>query len=157
MMRLQTRRYTPAIDQHFVDMRSAIQQSFVQNLIERCLQLYMTRRDVVSTLQHQAKIEPGFTSLGAVRGKQKATTLKLQTVCDVFAVWKKLEEQNPEFFRAYYTRLKIKDQIVLFNQLLEQHAQLMQKVNSNVPGKPPTAQKGHGTFLNMRLADALVY
>lgn len=36
----------------------------VQNLIERCLQLYMTRKDVVSSLQLQAKIEPGFTSLG---------------------------------------------------------------------------------------------
>lgn len=36
----------------------------VQNLIERCLQLYMSRRDVVSMLQQQAKIEPGFTELG---------------------------------------------------------------------------------------------
>ena len=36
----------------------------VQNLIERCLQLYMNQRDVISTLQFQAKIEPGFTSLG---------------------------------------------------------------------------------------------
>ena len=33
-------------------------------MIERCLQLYMNQRDVISTLQFQAKIEPGFTSLG---------------------------------------------------------------------------------------------
>ena len=34
------------------------------------------------TLNAQAQIEPGFTHL----------------------VWHKLEEQNPDFFRAYYTR-----------------------------------------------------
>ena len=38
-----------------------------------CLQ-----NEVVSILQQQAKIEPGFTQL----------------------VWQKLEEQNPEFFRS---------------------------------------------------------
>ena len=54
----------------------------VRNLIERCLQLYMSQREVVYTLNQQAKIEPGFTLL----------------------VWQKLEEQNPDFFRAYYTR-----------------------------------------------------
>lgn len=36
----------------------------VQNLIERCLQLYMNRDEVVKTLLTRARIEPGFTSLG---------------------------------------------------------------------------------------------
>lgn len=36
----------------------------VQNLIERCLQLYMNQKEVVETLLAQAKIEPGFTELG---------------------------------------------------------------------------------------------
>lgn len=36
----------------------------VQNLIERCLQLYMSQKEVVETLLAQAKIEPGFTELG---------------------------------------------------------------------------------------------
>ncbi|KAK4771625.1 hypothetical protein SAY87_032157 [Trapa incisa] len=35
----------------------------VQNLIERCLQLYMNRKEVVDTLLVQAKIEPEFTEL----------------------------------------------------------------------------------------------
>ncbi|PKU70081.1 hypothetical protein MA16_Dca016365 [Dendrobium catenatum] len=35
----------------------------VQNLIERCLQLYMNQKEVVDTLLYQAKIEPGFTEL----------------------------------------------------------------------------------------------
>lgn len=61
---------------------------------------------VVYTLQQQAKIEPGFTQL----------------------VWQKLEEQNPDFFKAYYTRLKLKDQIVLFNHLLEQQVAMFQKM-----------------------------
>ena len=38
----------------------------VQNLIERCLQLYMDMGEVVKTLQTQAGIEPGFTSLGTL-------------------------------------------------------------------------------------------
>lgn len=38
----------------------------VQNLIERCLQLYMSPKEVVSTLLHHAKIEPGFTELGNI-------------------------------------------------------------------------------------------
>ncbi|BBN02328.1 hypothetical protein MPTK1_2g14390 [Marchantia polymorpha subsp. ruderalis] len=80
----------------------------VQNLIERCLQLYMNQTEVITTLKYQAKIEPGFTSL----------------------VWQKLEEQNPDFFKAYYTRLKVKKQIVLFNHLLEQQVQLQQKMRS---------------------------
>ena len=35
----------------------------VQNLIERCLQMYLSQREVVATLHGQAKIEPGFTGL----------------------------------------------------------------------------------------------
>ena len=57
---------------------SSLDVQLVQNLVERCLQLYMNRREVVVLLQQQTKIEPSFTSL----------------------VWQKLEEQNPEFFKA---------------------------------------------------------
>lgn len=78
----------------------------VQNLIERCLQLYMSESEVVSTLLHQAKIEPGFTEL----------------------VWQKLEAENPEFFRAYNLRLIVKDQIIRFNELLEKQVELMRQV-----------------------------
>ncbi|KAL3819714.1 hypothetical protein ACJIZ3_005619 [Penstemon smallii] len=87
----------------------------VQNLIERCLQLYMTESEVVSTLLDNAKIEPGFTEL----------------------VWQRLEAENQEFFKAYHLRLKVKDQIQRFNQLLEKQAKLMQQVGhvgvSSVP------------------------
>ncbi|PRW50967.1 hypothetical protein C2E21_5359 [Chlorella sorokiniana] len=84
----------------------------VQNLIERCLQLYMTQNEVVSILQQQAKIEPSFTQL----------------------VWQKLEEQNLEFFRCYYTRLKLKSQIIMFNHLLEQQVAMVQKVQRGWEG-----------------------
>lgn len=39
-------------------------QCQVQNLIERCLQLYMSQKEVVNVLLEQAKIEPDFTELG---------------------------------------------------------------------------------------------
>jgi hypothetical protein len=57
------------------------------------------------------------------------------------AVWQKLEEQNPEFFKAYYTRLKLKKQIVLFNHLLEQQVQLMRKMRL-LQTAPPQMQNG---------------
>jgi hypothetical protein len=34
------------------------------------------------------------------------------------AVWEKLQEQNPDFFRAYRTRLRVKGQIREFNALV---------------------------------------
>ena len=55
----------------------------MQNLIERCLQQYMTQTEIITALQMQANIEPGFTCL----------------------VWQKLEEQNPEFFKARQKKL----------------------------------------------------
>ncbi|KAE8667597.1 cystathionine beta-lyase [Hibiscus syriacus] len=99
----------------------------VQNLIERCLQLYMTQKEVMDTLLAQAKIEPGFTEL----------------------VWQKLEEENREFFQAYYLRLMVKQQIMEFNKLLDQQVRLMDQIhstgvssisNSNGPQMPPMPQ-----------------
>ncbi|XP_061967370.1 uncharacterized protein LOC133691063 isoform X1 [Populus nigra] len=87
----------------------------VQNLIERCLQLYMNRDEVVKTLLTRARIDPGFTTL----------------------VWQKLEEENADFFRAYYIRLKLKKQILLFNYLLEHQYHLMKyPVAPKVPLAP---------------------
>ena len=78
----------------------------VQNLIEKCLQLYMPQAEVMATLQAQAKIEPRVVGL----------------------VWQKLTEQNPDFFAAYHTRLKVKEQILLFNHLLDQQVALFQRL-----------------------------
>ncbi|XP_061353770.1 uncharacterized protein LOC133298491 isoform X2 [Gastrolobium bilobum] len=94
--------------------REDIQQ--VQNLIERCLQLYMNPKEVVETLLTQAKIEPGFTEL----------------------VWQKLEEENQEFFKAYYLRLMLKEQITEFNRLLKEHAELSQLNPTAVASLPNT-------------------
>ncbi|XP_057424141.1 uncharacterized protein LOC130717794 isoform X2 [Lotus japonicus] len=86
----------------------------VQNLIERYLQLYMNPKEVVETLLVEAKIEPGFTEL----------------------VWQKLEEENQEFFKAYYLRLLVKEQITEFNRLLKQHAELSQLQSAAVASLP---------------------
>ncbi|KAJ8440662.1 hypothetical protein Cgig2_031079 [Carnegiea gigantea] len=91
----------------------------VQNLIERCLQLYMNRDEVVKTLLNRARIDPGFTTL----------------------VWQKLEEENADFFKAYYTRLKLKKQIILFNHLLEHQYHLMKY---SIPPKVPLAPIQNG-------------
>ncbi|KAL9408928.1 hypothetical protein AB3S75_047336 [Citrus x aurantiifolia] len=93
----------------------------VQNLIERCLQLYMNQKEVVETLLAQAKIEPGFTEL----------------------VWQKLEEENQDFFKAYYLRLMLKHQIVEFNELLEQQVQLMRQIHPTSVSSIPTSNGSH--------------
>ena len=82
----------------------------------------MNLLQVIMQLQQQFKIEPCFTQL----------------------VWQKLEEQNQEFFRAYYTRLKLKDQIILFNHLLDEQVKMFQRMprgSHMLPGaalSPPT-------------------
>ncbi|XP_010261589.1 PREDICTED: uncharacterized protein LOC104600377 [Nelumbo nucifera] len=87
----------------------------VQNLIERCLQLYMNKDEVVKTLLNRARIEPGFTTL----------------------VWQKLEEENADFFKAYHVRLKLKKQIILFNRLLDHQCSLIKyPVPPNLPLAP---------------------
>ncbi|OQS06490.1 hypothetical protein THRCLA_20362 [Thraustotheca clavata] len=75
----------------------------VQNLIERCLQQCMSQEDIIVALQNQANIDPNFTR----------------------TVWQKLEEQNPSFFYAYTTHLKLKDQILMFNYLVSQQRDMM--------------------------------
>eukprot|EP01103_Thecamoeba_quadrilineata_P006620 TRINITY_DN16349_c0_g1_i1.p1 TRINITY_DN16349_c0_g1~~TRINITY_DN16349_c0_g1_i1.p1 ORF type:complete len:233 (+),score=72.93 TRINITY_DN16349_c0_g1_i1:111-809(+) len=52
----------------------------VQVLVERCLHRYLTRDEASVVLMHYSGIDPFFTNI----------------------VWKKLEEQNPVFFRDYY-------------------------------------------------------
>ncbi|KAF7804024.1 two-component response regulator ARR-A family [Senna tora] len=93
----------------------------VQNLIERCLQLYMNQKEVVKMLLDQAKIEPGFTEL----------------------VWQKLEEENQEFFRAYYLRLVVKQQITEFNRLLEQQMHLMNQLQPTAVASLPNSNGSH--------------
>ncbi|KAJ7972140.1 hypothetical protein O6P43_010073 [Quillaja saponaria] len=102
----------------------------VQNLIERCLQLYMNRNEVVETLLDQAKIEPGFTEL----------------------VWQKLEEENQEFFKAYYLRLVVKHQIIEFNKLLEQQVQLMHQIHPAGVVSLPTSNGSHIPALHQNAA-----
>ncbi|KAG7025325.1 hypothetical protein SDJN02_11820, partial [Cucurbita argyrosperma subsp. argyrosperma] len=55
--------------------------------------------------------------------------------------WQKLEEENADFFRAYYIRLKLRKQILLFNHLLEHQYHLMKY---NMPPKVPLAPIQNG-------------
>ncbi|XP_030925864.1 uncharacterized protein LOC115952763 [Quercus lobata] len=102
----------------------------VENLIEQCLQLYMSQKEVVETLLDQAKIEPGFTEL----------------------VWQKLEEENQEFFRAYYLRLMVKQQINEFNRLLDLQVQLMCQMQPSGVASLPTCNGSHISSLHQNSA-----
>ncbi|WMV06765.1 hypothetical protein MTR67_000150 [Solanum verrucosum] len=86
----------------------------VQNRIEYCLRQYMSRKEVVNTLFIQDNIEPTFTEL----------------------VWQKLEEENQEFFQAYYLKLMVKEQIIEFNRLLSEQVKMTQQVPSAIASLP---------------------
>lgn len=55
-----------------------------------------------------------------------------------FVVWQRLEEQNPEFFRGYHVRLRVKEQITAFNYLATQQYQALQKSNPSYFQLPAT-------------------
>ncbi|KAK9726016.1 hypothetical protein RND81_05G184900 [Saponaria officinalis] len=80
----------------------------VQNLIERCIQLHMSKIEAVSVLSRDANVVPGITEL----------------------VWQRLEEENRDFFQFYYIRLALKEQITRFNGLLKKQAALMEQIQS---------------------------
>lgn len=101
------------------DSRKDIQ--LVQSLIGRCLPHYMNQKEVVDYLLNQAKIEPRFTEFA----------------------WHKLEEENKEFFKAYYLMLMLKHQILEFNKLLEQHVYLTRQVSSTGADSLSTSNGSH--------------
>ncbi|KAL8484279.1 hypothetical protein ACS0TY_026821 [Phlomoides rotata] len=78
----------------------------VQNRIEQCLQHYMNKKEVINALIIQDNIEPCITEL----------------------VWQRLEEENQDFFKAYYLKLLVKDQIMEFNRLLSEQVELMRRI-----------------------------
>lgn len=117
------------------DVRRVSRQDIqlVQDLIERCLQLYMNQQEVVQTLLAQAKIEPGFTEL----------------------VWQKLEEENRDFFKAYNLRLLVKQQIIVFNKLVEQQAAMMHRMRPTAVSSIPISNGSHISPLPQNSAYAL--
>ena len=92
--------------------------AMVQNLLERSLRLYMSKREVVAHLQALANIDPVLTQL----------------------VWGQLEKSNPEFFEAYRVMVQVKDQIIRFNALLEKQHEWMQKNGAAGRGGEPKAK-----------------
>ncbi|PHT97403.1 Calpain-type cysteine protease DEK1 [Capsicum chinense] len=48
------------------------------------------------------------------------------------SVWQKLEEENQEFFQAYYLKLMVKEQITEFNRLLAEQAKMTQQFSSAI-------------------------
>ncbi|KAJ4760644.1 histidine-tRNA ligase [Rhynchospora pubera] len=104
----------------------------VQNLIERCLQLYMNKKEVIDKLLALAKIEQSFTEL----------------------VWQKLEEENRDFFNAYYVRLMLKNQIMVFNRLLDDQYRLMSKEHTSaLTSAPPVSNGSNPSTLNQNTWD----
>ncbi|KVI08326.1 Conserved hypothetical protein CHP01589, plant, partial [Cynara cardunculus var. scolymus] len=93
----------------------------VESLIEQCLLHYMTQKQVIDILYQLQHIEPAFTE----------------------TVWQKLEEQNQEFFKSYYLRVVVNEQIMEFNNLLGRQAALMNQVDPSLASFPPVSNVSH--------------
>ncbi|CAA2970345.1 uncharacterized protein LOC111393169 isoform X2 [Olea europaea var. sylvestris] len=104
----------------------------VENRIERCLQLYMNKKEVVNTLIKQDNIDPRFTDI----------------------VWRRLEEQYPGFFSAYYLKLLVKEQINEFNRLLSEQVELMCRTGSIGLASIPTSNGSHVSPKDMQQPNA---
>ena len=94
----------------------------VQNLIEKCLQLYLTKDEVISVLREQATIDAEFTKL----------------------IWGRLEGENPQFFKCYNTRLKLKAQIQMFNHLLTEQAAVVRRMQEGWNTYPNSSATASG-------------
>ncbi|GAM27625.1 hypothetical protein SAMD00019534_108010 [Acytostelium subglobosum LB1] len=102
--------------------------SNIQQCIEKCFTLYMTKTEIIITLQNQFNVNPTFSE-----------TMLMN-----------LERQNPDFFNIYYKRLKIKEQIIEFNHL----ASLQLKSMIARQGDPGAAmQQHHSSLKNGGLVD----
>lgn len=60
-----------------------------------------------------------------------------------FSVWQKLEEENQEFFKAYYLRLVVMQQITEFNRLLERQFNLMNQLQPTAAASIPNSNGSH--------------
>ncbi|GAA0140343.1 hypothetical protein LIER_01708 [Lithospermum erythrorhizon] len=103
----------------------------VHNCIEQCLKLYMSKKEAADTLSIQKHIEPQITEL----------------------VWQRLEEQNQEFFKAYYLKLMVKEQIMEFNRLLADQVDLMRRTGLvGVPSMPtPNGSNVSTSMLSLKM------
>ncbi|EFC42226.1 hypothetical protein NAEGRDRAFT_80488 [Naegleria gruberi] len=111
---------------------SVEQIKLVQQLIEQCLKLYLSKEETMDFLcKKYENIERAFINL----------------------MWCKLEQQNPEFFKAYNTRLLIKEQISQFNQLVKEQASMMQQqgllVQNNTVNQMPSTPTG-GSMISVQ-------
>lgn len=55
-------------------------------MIERCLQLYMNKDEVVKTLLNRARIDPGFTTLGMYIKNEIVGDCNVLCICCFFEI-----------------------------------------------------------------------
>ncbi|EGC35384.1 hypothetical protein DICPUDRAFT_78940 [Dictyostelium purpureum] len=75
--------------------RPTEEAAMIQKSIEKCFTLYLTRAEIMLALQNQFNVNPEFSE----------------------NLLNNVEHNNPDFFKVYYQRLRIKQQIQDFNRL----------------------------------------
>ena len=94
--------------------------SQIQIMIEQYLQFYYTNAEIAHQLE--------------MKNVQKETTNY---------ILEKLEEQNPEYFRAYRYRLRAKEQISRFSELIQRYTMIMNQPEPQPQQQPPPPQQYH--------------
>lgn len=74
----------------------------------------LTREQAMAFLSREVGIEPRFSAIGLLAEQSQCLMRALFLV-----VWDSLVERHPDFFRAYACRIRLKQQVTLFNQILD--------------------------------------
>ncbi|XP_020877168.1 uncharacterized protein LOC9310688 [Arabidopsis lyrata subsp. lyrata] len=76
---------------------------FIKNIIETCIQKYMSLEETVTYMEDNHKISHHLTK----------------------PIWEQLQKESPEFFNKYHLKRELARQITMFNSLLGKQVSLM--------------------------------
>ncbi|XP_073148051.1 uncharacterized protein [Henckelia pumila] len=99
----------------------------VKDLIEGCIKRYINKSECKHDLELKNGIDPNLTEI----------------------IWNEIEKQNEEFFRTYYVRLIVMEQIRKFNQLLERQLEWMPRITAS--GVLPAHMNTHDPSLDLNI------
>lgn len=86
----------------------------LQSCIEKCLQEQLTMAEACTTIYYQFAIDPRVTEIGMWVGLH-SFRFRVSSLCSSkyvikysqsLTVWRKLEEENPTYFKEYTNRLQ---------------------------------------------------
>lgn len=83
-------------------------------MVESCIRNFMNKAETINYL-YRLNFDPDIIE----KGKYHHKLSNKKYISYDLIVWDALEEQNKLFFRVYYVRIRMRNQILCFNQILK--------------------------------------